>query len=628
MVFPVAVFRPKITKVLEKISRIKYPFRFVCLFLFLFSFVSFNPARASEQGPGYADLAVVKPVMDCAALGQADLASSVGASVTMHGALIATGKGQFCQIKGTIAPSIGFEVDLPVAKWSQRYLQAGCGGLCGNINASIGNATTCLPATDGQFVVAASDLGHQGSMMSPTAGDFGKDPQKLIDFAYRANHLTALAAKALIRAYYGQAPRYSYFSGCSDGGREALMEAQRYADDFDGISAGAPAMLSTVQNSFWHAWTTAANLDAAGNPILLRDKLSVLHAAVIAHCDTLDGNKDDLLSDPRACTVDPSWVLCTPGATDTDKCLTPREWTVAAKLYDGPRDDAGHRFLPGGAQPGSELQWDFIPPRPRADGQSDRGGFGMGMLRSMTPLIYRDPKPDEGDAARFPFTPDQFARVSQLHGLLDATNPDLSAFSGHGGKLLMWHGWSDVSIAPMISIAYYQALERQFGEEGVQRFARLFMLPGVGHCGGGDGFAQIDTLTPLMAWVETGVAPTVIQADKIADHRMGPPPGPDGKAPPGMANGPDGRGGGFGPRRDPAPYAQPPQPSLATRPIYAFPFIASYGGSGDPGVAATYTRKPTPAPTSLIEWVGADLIQPGFQKTFTDKDGVLTERAK
>ena len=575
-------------------------------------------ASSSHPSP----LATVQPVIACSAIGGIDLQTAVGEKVTLKAARIETAKGTYCQVKGTIAPSIGFEVDLPEKKWTQRFLQAGCGGLCGNINASIGNATHCLPALDGEFVVAASDLGHQGAMMSPTEGDFGKNPQQLIDFAYRANHLTALASKALIRAYYGQPARYAYFSGCSDGGREALMEAQRYPTDFDGISAGAPAMLFTVQNSFWHAWTAAANHTPEGQPILYTDKLAVLHDAVIAHCDMIDGNKDGLLSDPRACHVEPSWVVCKESTADTDHCLTQAEWKAAEKIYQGPTDTNGYHFLPGGAQPGSELQWDFIPRRPNPQSGPAGPNFASSMLKNMSNVVYRNPTDSDSNADHFPFTTEQLSRVSQLHNLLDATNTDLSGFHAAGGKLLMWHGWSDTSIAPMISIAYYQALQQQLGTTTTDQFVRLFMLPGVGHCGGGDGFAQFDTLTSLMAWVEQGQAPTVITAEKIADRRMGPPPA-DKKMTPG-SNGADGRGDGFANGRTPAPYAQAAAPTLATRPIYAYPFVATYQGSGNPLEATNYGPKQIPAISPLPAWPQSQLLSPGFQQVYEVREGQLT----
>lgn len=566
--------------------------------------VSAQQNAAVVTRPAGAALPVVRPVIGCEALATRRLDEAVGAETRISASVIDTPKGQFCAVKGTIAPAIGFEVYLPVARWTQRYLQAGCGGLCGSINASIGQAGRCLPATEGEFVVAASDLGHQGRMGAPGEGDFADDPQKRIDFAYRANHLTALAAKALIRAYYGQPQRYAYFSGCSDGGREALMEAQRYPDDFDGISAGAPAMLFQVQNSFWHAWTTAANLRPDGTNILSAAKLPILHATVIAHCDMADGAKDGLLADPRACTPDPRWNACPDGATDTAGCLTREEWAAALRLYAGPSDAAGHRFLPGGAQPGSELLWNV-------GNGSGRGGPGGGMLANMTKVVYRDPRRAEAQAASFPFTTGQFARVNELHPLNDATDPDLGRFGGHGGKLLMYHGWSDTSIAPMISIAYYQSVLRVMGADATDRSVRLFMVPGMSHCGGGDGFPQIDTLSPLMAWVESGEAPSEIVADRIDD----------GSRPSG---GPDGRGGGLGKSRAVAPYAQPARTPLASRPLYPFPRVARYSGAGDPKEARNWVA--TMGEAAPLDWYGATLLSPGYQKSYLVRDGRLAQQ--
>lgn len=569
---------------------------------------SVPPANAGPQQipPIYAQLAVVKPVINCAAIANADLSGEVGAAVTVKAGVIDTPKGQFCQIKGTITPSIGFEVDLPVATWTQRYLQAGCGGLCGSINASIGNAGTCRPALSGEFAVAATDMGHTGKMGSPDEGAFVADPQKRIDFAYRANHVTALAAKALIRTYYGVPPRYSYFSGCSDGGREALMEAQRYPDDFDGVSAGAPAMLFQIQNSFFHAWSVAANLRPDGSPILLAGKLSVLHAAVLAHCDLLDGIKDGLLSDPRVCHVQQSWVACKAGTTDTSTCLTAEEWAVAAKQYEGPTDNVGRHFLPGGLEPGSELMWtSFIPTR-----AGDKI-MSAGLFQSMIPVVNLDPTAIESRLTTFPFTVEEFARLRDLHSLNDATNPDLRAFAARGGKLILWHGWADFSIAPMISVAYYRSVQARMGAMATDKFLRLFMLPGVGHCGGGDGFAQVDTLSPLMTWVEAGQKPKALIAEQIAEKPMGNPQG-----------GSDGRGGGMHELANRPPLALTNQPALASRPIYPFPMIAHYGGHDDPKQASSYVPAHSPV-TKAVDWYGASMLSPGFQRGYQVKDGKL-----
>jgi len=197
------------------------------------------------------DLPPIKPIISCVQLGQVDISEPAGAQVSLKAEELDTPKGKYCKVTGNIDPAIGFEVDLPVEHWTQRFAQAGCGAYCGNIGASINQAGSCAPALNGDLVVAGNDLGHQGGMGGPGAsgqpeGAFGADPQKRIDFAYRANHVTAMASKALIQAFYGQPQKYAYFVGCSDGGREALIEAERFPNDFDGIAAGAPVAIINV----------------------------------------------------------------------------------------------------------------------------------------------------------------------------------------------------------------------------------------------------------------------------------------------------------------------------------------------------------------------------------------------
>ena len=382
---------------------------------------------------------IVKPVIDCSALASVSLRDAVGTDVTLQASTVDTPKGQFCHVTGLIAPAIHLEVDLPVQHWTRRLLQAGCGGLCGMINASIGNAGGCQSALDGDFVVAATDMGHQAQMGASGEGDFAADPQKRIDFAYRANHLRALAAKALIKTYYGQPQRFAYFSGCSDGGREAMMEAERFPEDFDGISAGAPAMYFQIQNSLNHSWTQASNTRADGTKILQRDKLEVLHTAVIDHCDTLDGVKDGLLTDPRACKVDPKWVVCPMGGTVNSSCFTQEEWAAASKLYMGPTDKEGRHFLPGGWQPGSELQWargmfggGSPPQQPRAGDsnlaspegppqqQRGPGGPGSGMVASVAPVVFPVATPTDTNIAAIRSQSSSFTAQSNC---MDSTMP-------------------------------------------------------------------------------------------------------------------------------------------------------------------------------------------------------------
>ncbi|MBC7739682.1 MAG: tannase/feruloyl esterase family alpha/beta hydrolase, partial [Candidatus Saccharibacteria bacterium] len=232
-----------------------------------------------------ADLHPLAPVVACSALTATDLTRIGGAGSTVTAAAETTSDGiAVCSVTGTLAPKVNFQVLLPMTTWTQRYLQVGCGGLCGNISLRSGASGGCQVLNDGGFVMAATDMGHSGM-----GAEWGLDDGLRADFAHRAQHITALAAKALIQAFYGQAPAFAYFNGCSDGGREALMEAMRYPDDFDGIIAGAPAMLFQVQNTLHHGWLARANTDADGHAILLSAKLPALHAAVMSACDAQDG---------------------------------------------------------------------------------------------------------------------------------------------------------------------------------------------------------------------------------------------------------------------------------------------------------------------------------------------------
>lgn len=235
----------------------------------------------------------------------------------------------------------------------------------------------------GGFAVASTDMGHQGA-----GGEFGRDSQKRADFAHRAVHLTAVAAKALIRSFYGREPAYAYFTGCSGGGREALVEAQRCPGDFDGILAGA-AMNFQVQNGLYHAWQARSNTGPDGKAILLAGRLPVLHDAVLTACDALDGRADGLVSAPGACRFDPASVQCR-AIQDGTTCPTPEEVAVVRRLYDGPRDPAiGERLTVGGPQPGSELAWAdvFVPRSAEAPIMSER--FALDALRTL--IFETDP---------------------------------------------------------------------------------------------------------------------------------------------------------------------------------------------------------------------------------------------
>jgi len=520
----------------------------------------------------------------CADLQATDLTDIGGAGSRITASTSATQNGtSVCAVEGTLAPSIGFKVLLPTQTWTQRYLQVGCGGLCGRIGLESGAADGCAPLNAGEFVTASTDMGHQGQ-----SADFGLDAQKRADFAHRGVHLTALAAKKLIKLYYGQDAAYAYFNGCSDGGREALIEAQRYPEDFNGIIAGAPALNFLVQNTLYHGWQARSNTDPDGKAILVAAHMPLLHKAVLAQCDGLDGQVDGLIADPRACHFDPAVLQCPADAKAGDTtCLSTQEVMAARRLYDGPRDPAtGKRLTISGPQPGSELAWVgvFIPRT--KDGSAMSAMVSQQVLGS---LAFEDPAWTGTQLKDLRFDANTFKQLQARHALFDATNPDLTPFAAAGHKLILWHGWSDPHISPLNTIAYHEAVQAQMGAQRTHTFERLYLLPGVYHCGDGEGPSAIDLLTSMMNWVERGVAPGAIQANAPSPKKrpsgFGQPTGMGGKGPDGpMGSGkPEGMGPGGMPPGAPPTMASGPAPQ--------------------PRVIQPY---PADAPVSTPDWIGTD----------------------
>ena len=549
----------------------------------------FAATTCAHAAPASKPTTPLAAVNSCASLALVDLAGIGGAGSHITSAVLGSSYGApACTVEATLAPAIGLRVILPTTTWTQRLLQIGCGGLCGNIPAQVGAAEGCAPLNAGGFVIAATDMGHQGQ-----GGAFGRDGQPRADFAYRGVHLTALVAKKLAAAFYGKPPSYAYFTGCSDGGREALMEAQRYPDDFDGIVAGAAALNFQVQNGLYHAWQARANTGADGKAILTAPLVAILHRAVLSQCDGLDGQVDGLLADPRACHVDLDAVQCKPGAKDPANCLTTLETATAQKLYDGPRDpQTGQRLTAGGPMPGSELGWIgvFVPR------SADDPIFSAMIARdALDNLIFETDPPAGFKLADLRFDRATFDRLRARHPLFDATNPDLGPFAARGGKLIVWQGWSDPHISPNNSIAYHAAVQQQLGAARTAAFERLYLLPGVYHCAGGEGPDAIDFLTPMLDWVERGVAPAQVVAHTAAPRKgrndFGQPgmPGP----PPGMRM---------------ATEAAPVHPRA--RPVFPYPAVAQWDGKGDPDRAASYVQGAPLTTGAVPDWAGADFYQP------------------
>ncbi|MBB3193312.1 tannase/feruloyl esterase family alpha/beta hydrolase [Roseateles terrae] len=560
-------------------------------------------------------LPIITPIADCSALGSTSLVDIGGAGSRVLKTSKATSQGlPACIVEGLLAPSIQFRVELPLGSWTQRYLQVGCGGLCGRIGMEVGAADGCLDLKQGGFALAATDMGHQDN-----DGSFGRNAAQREDFAHRAVHLTAVAAKRLIQRFYGRPQRFAYFSGCSDGGREALIEAQRHPEDFDGILAGAAALNFQVQNSLYHGWQARANTAPDGGAILTAARLPVLHQAVLKQCDALDGVVDGLISDPRLCKFDPATVAC-PGDGDAPgpECLSRREVDAARQLYEGPRDpQTGERLTAGGPQPGSELGWAgvFVP----ADAQSPIFSERIAM-QALKHLVFETDPPADFKLADLRFDRATLDQLRARHPLMDATDPDLSRFAARGGKLVIWHGWSDPHISPLNSIAYHQAVRKRMGEGAARAFERLYLLPGVYHCSGGEGPSAIDLLTPMMAWVERGIAPDAVLTRTPEPRQRGNGFGqPEARPAPPMAgpSGPTVSGPPSGPP-DGAPQ-EPPSGVLdlarsgpvvqRTRPVYPYPQVARYQGKGDIHSADSF-RAVAGSDIPVPAWAGEDFFQP------------------
>ncbi|HEY6345480.1 MAG TPA: tannase/feruloyl esterase family alpha/beta hydrolase [Bryobacteraceae bacterium] len=410
----------------------------------------------------------------------------------------------FCRVAGVITPEIKFELWMP-AQWNHKFMEVGNGGLAGTVNYAAmvdrllrGDASS---STDTGHTADSDGHWAQGHM------------ERVIDFAFRAVHATAQADKAIIRAFYGAAPERSYFSGCSQGGQEALTEAQRYPEDFDGIIAGDPANFWTHLYMGGHLWIT----QIMQSGYIPAAKTQILGDAVVKACDAIDGIKDGILNDPRKCHFDPSALLCKAG--DAPDCLTAAQVESVRKIYQGARTAEGDQIFPG-ILPGGEAGrggWStWIT-------GADRGGgshttLGMPFLRFVAfenpDWDYRSFRWDrqEGIDSDVEFI-DQ-----KLGPLFNNVNPDLSAFRAHGGKLIQYHGYSDPDISPLNSIDYYESVVRfsaRGGASGLadtKRFYRLFMVPGMYHCNGGPGPNTFDAVKALEDWVERGAAPERIVA--------------------------------------------------------------------------------------------------------------------
>ncbi len=451
----------------------------------------------------------------------------------------------YCRVTGLLDPEIAFEVSLP-AKWNGRFYMTGNGGHAGEAMDDPRRAASRNEALQVGFAVAGTNTGHD-SRKEPGATFVLSNPQKAIDYAYRAVHLTAITAKDIVKDYYRKQVSRAYWNACSNGGRQGLIEAQRFPEDFDGVVANAPWLDQTgfTIGALW-------NQKAISETPITAAKMALVAEKVMAKCDALDGLKDGLIDDPRKCAFDPvrDVPACSPGVDGAD-CLTAAQATAIAKIYSGPMSN-GKPYFPG-FMPGSESVM------PALFGGGESSGW-MNMIISAQPngksadfglaedtiryLAHKPPKPDY-DYKTFDFNRD-LHMLDAWSQQADAKNPDLSKFKNRGGKLLMTYGWADAILQPMMGVNYYEQAMAKNGP-GTMDFFRLFMVPGMSHCSGGIGPDQHDPMTAIINWVEKGQAPDSILASRVMNNKV-----------------------------------------VRTRPLCAYPKVARYTGQGSIDDAANF----------------------------------------
>lgn len=447
----------------------------------------------------------------------------------------------FCRVAGIATPAVRFETWLPLSGWNHKFQGVGNGANAGSI--SYDAMATALRRG---YATASTDTGHATTNARDASWALGR-PDLMLDFAHRALHVTTTHAKAIAREFYGEPAAKSYYVGCSTGGRQGLMEAQRYPDDYDGVIAGAPAANWTRFQTGGHLWAViATNKDPES--YIPASTLPIIERAVNAACDAKDGLRDNILNDPRQCAFDARELVC-PSGRDPSACLTEKQATAVNHIWNGVRDAQGELIYP-----------------PYMRGAEAAGGWasyttGNGRMsgnhweqaeNTLKFMVFENPA---WDFRAFDFDRDVPIADRKLGALMNAFDPDLTPFKARGGKLLLYHGWNDPSISPLNTVNYYERVvaaggerDARVGANGSQPdYIRLFMVPGMLHCSGGPGADTFDAVGALERWVEHGVAPDVIPASHATKGVID-----------------------------------------FTRPLCAYPTVAVYDGTGDPARAASF----------------------------------------
>jgi len=439
---------------------------------------------------------------------------------------------QYCKVTGYVAPQNHFEIRLPdPGAWNGKMYFAACQGFCGTLNGDFDNAGLAQG-----YAAVTSNGGHFSA--PGFDGLWGaSSPQLQQDFGYRDNHVVTVAAKKIIEAYYGSAPRRSYMAGCSKGGQGVLEEALSYPDEYDGILPFAPVYDYTGKGVIHASWVTQANRAAGDGNIIDDAAVDLVHDSVLAACDGLDGALDGVVGDPLTCRWKPSDLACSPARPKA--CLSAPQVHALTQLYAPPTNRFGQLLFPTGNTVGSEnAEWKLwvnqhLPTRSFNYQVAQQQMEFLDFARWPQDILNSDPY-------RFDFTrdPDKLQRGRTLY---DSTSVDLRAFAARGGKVLWQHGWADASIPAKSSIHYYLRAVQQYGLPYTSSFFKLYLLPGVTHCGGGPGSDHSDALSALDNWVERGQAPQKIMTYQLNNGAL-----------------------------------------VRPRPVWPFPGVAHFSGSGSP----------------------------------------------
>lgn len=435
-----------------------------------------------------------------------------------------------CRVTAFATPTADSHIEIELwlpesAQWNGKFEAVGNGGFIGAVNYQ-----ELAAGFARGYSVAATDTGHEGADESWALGH----PQKLIDWSYRAVHIMTVTSKQFVKAYYGRPAKLAYWDGCSTGGKQGLTEAQKYPEDFDGILAGAPANYITrlQAGSEYMSWVALKD-GTSGPEYIPPSKYRVIHEAALAACDAMDGVKDGVIEDPPRCHFNPKTIECK--GEGGSGCLTVPQVKTAQEIYAGAKFANGKQVYPG-LEPGSELAWNYMA------GGPEPTSIGTGFFKYM---VFDNPNWDFRT-----FNADRDTRYAdkKLGSIVNAIDPNLSAFEAHGGKLVMYHGWADQLIAPENSVNYYKSVVAAMGgATKTADFARLFMVPGMMHCQGGAGPSTFDGLAAVEKWREEGTPPAKIIASKSEKGKV-----------------------------------------VETRPLCPYPQAAIYKGSGDTNDAANF----------------------------------------